>query len=329
MTKLPLTNWLTSFAAVALFTVSAVSFASDDHHHDEHDSDQHGHEEHNADEHGADEHGHDEHGAEIHVSDEMLALNGVTLALADGGVIRTEAHAYGRLNTPASKRAEMRARYAGEILDVRISRGQKVTKGDTLAIIEANTTLRSYALKAPFSGVIQDFDMSVGEVATSQVLVTLVDTRELVAELELFHSQREGVEVDMTVDLFDGDHHYPSTIQRILPTNIDTPHITALAPFDNHDEHHSPGDLVKATIAISETSVAVRVANQAIQSHDGGPVVFVKAGDNFEPRPIVIGLSDSHFTEVLSGLSINEQYVVNNSYLLKAEAEKSGAEHVH
>lgn len=171
--------------------------------------------------------------------------------------------------------------------------------------------------------------MSVGEIASDQVLVTVVDTTQLVAELEFFHSQRDGVSVGMQVDLFDGDHHYPSEITRILPTNIDTPHITGLAPFNNHDEHHSPGDLVKATIVVAETPVSVRVANQAIQTHDGGPVVFVKEGDRFAPRPIQIGIRDSQFTEVVYGLSIDETYVVNNSYLLKAEAEKSGAEHGH
>lgn len=316
MTNLSFIGLFMNVTTVALLTVAASSFASNDLRHDEH-------------QHGTEQHGHDEHGDEIHLSDAMLALNGVTLELVSGGVIRAEAHAYARLNTPSSQRAELKARYSGVILSVSVTRGQKVSKGDTLAMIEANTTLRSYALTAPFDGVVQEFDMSVGEVATTQVLVTLVNTHHLVAELELFHSQREGVEVGMDVDLFDGDHHYPSTIERILPTNIDTPHITALAPFNNHDEHHSPGDLVKATIAISKTSVAVRVASRAIQTHDGGPVVFVKTGDRFEPRPIVTGLSDSQYTEVVSGLAINEQYVVNNSYLFKAEAEKSGAEHVH
>ena len=34
-------------------------------------------------------------------------------------------------------------------------------------------------------------------------------------------------------------------------------------------------------------------------------------------------------TEVLSGLILNERYVVDNSYLIKADVEKSGAEAVH
>ncbi|MDP2380154.1 MAG: heavy metal resistance protein CzcB, partial [Pseudohongiella sp.] len=39
--------------------------------------------------------------------------------------------------------------------------------------------------------------------------------------------------------------------------------------------------------------------------------------------------TDGEFVEVLSGLSAGESYVVDNSYLIKADIEKSGAEHAH
>jgi acetyl/propionyl-CoA carboxylase alpha subunit len=42
-----------------------------------------------------------------------------------------------------------------------------------------------------------------------------------------------------------------------------------------------------------------------------------------------LGRSDGRFTEVLAGLQAGDRYVVENSYLIKADIEKSGASHDH
>jgi cobalt-zinc-cadmium efflux system membrane fusion protein len=49
----------------------------------------------------------------------------------------------------------------------------------------------------------------------------------------------------------------------------------------------------------------------------------------FEGRPLELGANDENWVEVLDGLSAGENYVVENSYAVKAEIEKSGAAHSH
>ena len=71
------------------------------------------------------------------------------------------------------------------------------------------------------------------------------------------------------------------------------------------------------------------VENRALQGFRDWQVVFIKVGNVYEIRPLELGRSDGHFTEVLSGLNIGDTYVVENSYLLKADLEKSGASHDH
>lgn len=58
-------------------------------------------------------------------------------------------------------------------------------------------------------------------------------------------------------------------------------------------------------------------------------MVFIQVDDTYEIRPLELGRSDSHFTEVLAGLQSGDRYVVENSYLIKADIEKSGASHDH
>ena len=57
--------------------------------------------------------------------------------------------------------------------------------------------------------------------------------------------------------------------------------------------------------------------------------MFVTDGHVFQAAPIEIGRQDSKFVEVLSGLKAGDRYVSKNSYIIKADIEKSGASHDH
>jgi membrane fusion protein, heavy metal efflux system len=57
--------------------------------------------------------------------------------------------------------------------------------------------------------------------------------------------------------------------------------------------------------------------------------VFVQEDGKYQFHPITLGRNDGRFTEVLSGLNADDSYVVENSFLLKSDLEKSGAAHEH
>ena len=68
---------------------------------------------------------------------------------------------------------------------------------------------------------------------------------------------------------------------------------------------------------------------KAIQTIRDWSVVFVKYGNFFEARPLELGENDGNWVEVLQGLSVGEHYVAQNSFVVKAEIEKSSAVHEH
>ena len=76
-------------------------------------------------------------------------------------------------------------------------------------------------------------------------------------------------------------------------------------------------------------AVNLAVRNEAIQTLEGGSVVFVLDADGFEPRQVQLGRTDSTFTEIVDGLDAGASYVVKNSFILKSELGKEGAEHGH
>ena len=58
-------------------------------------------------------------------------------------------------------------------------------------------------------------------------------------------------------------------------------------------------------------------------------MVFVRFGDDYEIRPLELGRRDGVNVEVLGGLKAGDPVVVEQSYLVKADIEKSGASHDH
>ncbi len=73
--------------------------------------------------------------------------------------------------------------------------------------------------------------------------------------------------------------------------------------------------------------LAVRRAG--IQGFRDFQVVFARFGDTYEVRMLELGISDAEWIEVTGGLSAGTEYVTGNSYLIKADIEKSGASHDH
>jgi len=58
-------------------------------------------------------------------------------------------------------------------------------------------------------------------------------------------------------------------------------------------------------------------------------VVFARFGDTYEVRMLELGRANPEWVEVLGGLAPGTEYVTTNSYLIKADIEKSGASHDH
>ena len=64
----------------------------------------------------------------------------------------------------------------------------------------------------------------------------------------------------------------------------------------------------------------------ALQTSNGEEVVYVQKGETYQTRPVKTGRRDADTVEILAGLKPGEQVVVQQSYLIKADMEKSTAE---
>ena len=78
-----------------------------------------------------------------------------------------------------------------------------------------------------------------------------------------------------------------------------------------------------------EREVPLAVKTSALQPFRDFTVVFEQVADTYEVRMLELGETQGEWVEVLGGLEPGAHYVTENSYLIKADVEKSGASHDH
>ena len=71
------------------------------------------------------------------------------------------------------------------------------------------------------------------------------------------------------------------------------------------------------------------VKRSALQRFHDQDVVFARFGDIYEVRMLKLGRGNHDWVEVMDGIAPGTEYVTANSYLIKADIEKSGATHSH
>jgi len=103
----------------------------------------------------------------------------------------------------------------------------------------------------------------------------------------------------------------------------------ARAVIANDAQLWRPGLFVTAEIIVGEEEAAVLVPNDAIQTIENQPVVFVAEEGAFGKRAVILGGSDDARSQVLSGLKPGERYVSKGAFILKAELGKGTGEHEH
>ncbi len=121
-----------------------------------------------------------------------------------------------------------------------------------------------------------------------------------------------------------------TSIDRILPGTATASQSTvARATVPNKDMKWRPGSAVRARITVATRTAEFTVPIAALQKFRDWDVVFIRVDDTYEIRPLELGERDAHQVEVISGLKAGDDVVVEQSYLVKADIEKSGASHDH
>lgn len=275
-------------------------------------------------------HDHDEHDEDrVTIAPEIAKKAGITTTIASNGSLNKSRRLYGKIIADPQRVSHIRARFPGIITQVHASLGSTIKAGQPLLEIEANESLKRYSITAPISGTIVEKHANVGEFSGEQTLMTLANHEQVWVELNVFSQDAARIRPGQTVTLHRDTATAESRIGYITPAPGDSPYLVARVAVENTKGQWSPGAFVESDVVVDTIKVPVVVDNRALQSVRDEQVVFIQQGDTYEIRPLKLGENDGRYSEVLAGLNPGDRYVVENSYILKADLEKSGAAHDH
>jgi len=272
---------------------------------------------------------HETHEGRVEISAETAARVGIETAIAGPGEVRRSLTLYGETALAHGSLSHVRARFPGPITAVAVEIGDRVKKGQTLAEVEANDSLQVYPITSPIDGLVIDKRASRGEYSGDRELFTIANYDRLWAELRVFPAQRAKVARGQKVTLSADGKEVETEVANLVPGAAGQPFLLARAPIDNRDIDWPPDLMLEGRVLVEQMRAPLVVENRALQTLRERVVVFVVAGDVYQARPLELGRSDGRVTEVLDGLEPGDRYVTANSYLLKADIEKSGAAHAH
>ena len=262
---------------------------------------------------------------------EVAEAFGLETAVAGPATIRETVTVYGRVEPDAEKVRRVKARFAGTVEAVSVSVGDRVRKGQTLATVESNESLTRYTLIAPIDGVITERNAHPGEQTGDRPLFSLMDTGTVWAEFAVFPRDlprvRQGAPV--LISAVDSIPSLAGSISYLGAIARSDQSVVARVVLDNPEGALRPGMFLTGSIQVAEHAVPLAVKRSGLQGFRDFTVVYARIGDQYEVRMLELGRQDDEWIEVLGGLEPGTRYVTTNSYLVKADIEKSGASHDH
>jgi len=262
---------------------------------------------------------------------DMISAFGIETETAGATTLQQTLNVIGTVEANEEFSRSIRARFDGTVQSVSTSIGSLVEAGEPLVTIESNQSLLPYTITSPISGVVTERNINPGEQSTGQVLFRVLDTSRVWAELAIHPSSRQlvrtGAAVTLSSPLSDADA--TGTISNFKITVEDNQAVVARVLVNNDEGEFPPGSFIEGKVNIAQVEVPLAVKRSGLQPFRDFTVVFAKVNDTYEVRMLELGRLDETWVEVLGGLDTGTEYVTTNSYVLKADVEKSGASHDH
>jgi cobalt-zinc-cadmium efflux system membrane fusion protein len=265
------------------------------------------------------------------IQPEIADAMGITTGVVGEATLTETIEVFGKIVPKEGSKRDISARFDGQIKKVFVELGQQVEQGDKLITIESNESLKSYTIVSPINGVVLTRAANAGEQTQGRTLLSILDTKGLTAEVSVFGADQQRVAVGADVKLSNADNSKQVTgkVSYISP-NLQVNQARTLRVEVTSDENtFILGQFVTGLVDVAQYSVPMAVKRNGLQSFRDFTVVYAKVGDEYEVRMLELGREAGKWVEVLGGIKPGTEYVTENSFIIKADIEKSGASHDH
>lgn len=193
------------------------------------------------------------------------------------------------------------------------------------ALAEQKGTPGVLELRAPFAGEIVERTAVQGAmVEMGKPLFMLADTTALWAMVNIPESQiskvQVGQKVELSIESLPGQTFTGTLTWLSAKVDDRTRMARGRVEVSNADGRLKAQMFARARIVTSNSDRAVNVPQSALQNVSGTTVVFVKSSEDiFEARPVQLGAKHNGNVEIVTGLKAGEKVVVAGSFALKSQ----------
>lgn len=265
------------------------------------------------------------------IATELASEAGIVTEIAGPATITETLPLTGRVQIDPNRLSQVTARFTGVVQNIYVELGEYVNTGARMLTVQSNESLQNYPVNAPINGLVIKRNVQVGEVTSEEPLFTIVDLSQVWVELDIFARDVGKVKVGQAVNLetLDGITA-EGVIDWLAPLSSHASQsIHARVPIHNSDGKFRPGQFVSAKVTVATRAVPLAVKRSAVQRFRDFQVVYARFGEIYEVRMLEAGPGNEEWLEIIGGLASGTEYVTENSYLIKADIEKSGATHDH
>ena len=224
----------------------------------------------------------------------------------------------------ASKNYEMVLIESGEMKEEVLAAAKNLTQNE-IAVKEAQLTIEKTKIKAPFSGIVFDIQVSPQErVSPGTELFTLVNIDRIHVQARVLESEigkmRVGREVDLKFSAYPGKV-FKGKVKAISPiVNPDDRTCKVTIDVANPEEEIKPGMHVEVEIAAEIYEDRLLIPQDAVLVRMGRKLAFVVEEGIAKWRYIEIGLENEDYAEVLDGVKEGETVIIEGHFTLAHDA---------
>ncbi|MBK1896627.1 efflux RND transporter periplasmic adaptor subunit [Chryseobacterium paridis] len=208
---------------------------------------------------------------------------------------------------------------------------------EKLRIIGINTknlnsgNIRSrISIHAPFSGFVSKISVNNGQyINPSDTLFELIDPAGLLLELKVFENDVNDVKIGQEIRVYNNqnpDQKYPAKIVSMVPNIESGGSSIAVAKLSGSNPEFIRGMYINSEVSISGRNT-LGLPNESVVSFENKNYIFEDVGNHhYKMIPIITGISDDQFTEVLKADFIKDKKIVQKGaydllMILKNKAE--------
>jgi len=204
------------------------------------------------------------------------------------------------------------SRYQDALEEIRNRQALLAQRRSELAL--ARQQLTDTTVHAPIDGIVQLKRASVGEyLAAGAPLVDIVRMNPLRLQAQVPERDAATVRFGQNVRVsVDGDSRiYVGQIRRLSPVITQESRMLMVEADVPNDGNLRPGSFAKAEIVTNDAKLAVTVPNSAIVTFAGIEKVIVIQNGKALEKPITTGRRSGEWTEILAGVNVGDQVIVD------------------